>query len=154
MNKHLYIPWSSAHSLHVKKAFVKAELTRFHTNSTEEQYFVDTCVFFRRNLRRWGYPAKVLNSWFTTVRYSERPLDFLLRKETLSVPLLLPSHYNGIWEYINVQKVLKAMQDEWFKGDVPPSLQLPLIKSLSRSVNVFDLTSAWNMTTLKEALDR
>lgn len=46
MNKHLYILWSSAHPLHVKKAFVKAELTQFYMILLNQQYFVDTCLFF------------------------------------------------------------------------------------------------------------
>lgn len=151
MNKHLYIPWSSAHPLHVKKAFVKAELTRFRMISSNQQYFVDTCLFFRRNLRRRGYPANVLDSWFTKVRYSDRPLSFIPKEEDSDVPLLLPSRYNQVWEYINVGTVLKAMRDEWYKGEVPPALRLQLIRSLSRSSNVFDLTSAWNLTILNNS---
>jgi len=152
MNKHLYIPWSSAHPLHVKKAFVKAELTRFRMISSNEQYFVDTSLFFRRNLRRRGYPANILDSWFQKVRYSDRPLSFLPKREDRDVPLLLPSRYNQVWEYINVGTVLQAMRDEWFKGEVPPALRSQLIRSLSRSSNVFDLTSAWNMTILNDGL--
>jgi len=152
MNKHLYISWLSAHPLHVKKAFVKAELTRFRMISLDKQYFVDTSLFFQRNLRRRGYPANILDSWFQKVRYSDRLLFFLSKREDKNVPLLLPSRYNQVWEYINVGTVLQAMRDKWFKGEVPPSLRSQLIRSLSRSSNVFDLTSAWNMTILNDGL--
>ena len=52
MNKYLYIPWSSAHPEHVKKAFVKAKMTRYCTISSRNEDFQDCCANFFKNLRK------------------------------------------------------------------------------------------------------
>lgn len=151
MNKFLYIPWSSAHPLTVKKAFVKAELTRFMTICSQERYYAETTQLFYRNLRRRGYPAGILSSWFKQRSYSERWALWIPKKiEEANVPLLFPSKYNEIWEYINVREVAEYMREEWLKGECPDALLQPLIKSLSRSTNLGDLVSRWNTTILNE----
>ena len=62
MNLFHYNPWSSAHPLPVKKAFVKAELTRFATICSEKRYFVDAIHQFYRNLQKRGYPVGALHA--------------------------------------------------------------------------------------------
>lgn len=62
MNKHLYIFWLLTHSLHMKKIFVKTELTWFCMISLNRQYFVNTSLFFWQNLHRWEYSVNILNS--------------------------------------------------------------------------------------------
>ena len=151
MNKFLYIPWSSAHPLSVKKAFVKAELTRFTTICSQERYYTETTQLFYRNLRRRGYPAGILTSWFKQSSYSERWALWIPKKIVeADVPLLFPSVYNEIWEYINVREVAEYMRKEWTQGECPDLLLQPLIKSLSRSTNLGDLVSRWNITILNE----
>lgn len=151
MNKFLYIPWSSAHPLSVKKAFVKAELTRFMTICSLERYYAETTQFFYRNLRRRGYPAGTLSSWFKQINYNDRWALWLPKKSVeANVPLLIPSTYNEVWEYINIREVAEAMKEEWTKGECPDILLQPLIKSLSRSTNLGDLVSRWNVTILNE----
>ncbi|KAF2752380.1 hypothetical protein EJ05DRAFT_429301, partial [Pseudovirgaria hyperparasitica] len=56
MNKHHYIPWSSAHPLTVKRAFVKAEMTRFMVLSSSRRLFEERLQEFHQALRRRGYP--------------------------------------------------------------------------------------------------
>jgi hypothetical protein len=60
MNKHQYIPWSSAHPETVKRAFVKAELTRFMTICSHEEFFEERVREFYEALARRGYPANIL----------------------------------------------------------------------------------------------
>lgn len=150
MNKHLYIPWSSAHPSHVKKAFVKAELIRFAIVSSQVEYFADARAQFYGNLRRRGYPTGVLDQWFRQVSYEQRPL-FLSRKKDKeeAAPLMLSGTYNPVWEYINVDEILRSARRCWSQEiELPDSLQQPLIRSLRRYTNLSDLLSVWNKTVL------
>jgi hypothetical protein len=150
MNKHLYIPWSSAHPDHVKKAFVKAELIRFAIVSSEVEYFAEARNMFYGNLRRRGYPPQTLENWFQQVHYDQRSI-FLAHqsKEEEETPIMLSGQYNPVWEYINVSEVMKKASIGWsLERKLPNSLQVPLIRSLSRSTNLGDLLSAWNKTIL------
>ena len=112
MNLFHYIPWSSAYPLPVKKAFVKAELTRFATICSEKRYFVDAVRQFYRNLQKRGYPVGTLHVWFKQINYSARPLLLSSYKEDIEsvTPLMIPSEYNEIWDYIHVNQVFDAMR--------------------------------------------
>jgi hypothetical protein len=149
MNRHLYIPWSSAHPEHVKKGFVKAELTRYIMLSSHHEYFADARKELYSNLRRRGYPPEKLAEWFQQVQYSSRPTLLLDKPITEDkVPLMLPGHYNPVWEYINAKEVISAARRFWVKEELPDTLEEPLIRSLGRTTSLFDLLSAWNKTTL------
>jgi len=153
MNRHLYIPWSSAHPLHVKKAFVKAELIRFAILSSEVGYFADARSQFYGNLRRRGYPSQALENWFQQVSYDDRPLLLSSVKKETSAPLMLSGQYNPVWEYINVDEVLRSARQGWLlEKNLPDALQEPLIRSLRRSTSLFDLLSAWNKTILHSTI--
>jgi hypothetical protein len=149
MNRHLYIPWSSAHPLHVKKGFVKAELTRFVMLCSKYEFFAEARKEFYGNLRRRGYPAETLIKWFSPVHYDDRPIHLLNRKEdSESVPLMLSGHYNPVWDFIDVKQVISAARQFWAKEELPESMKEPLIRSLGRTTSLFDLLSVWNKTTL------
>lgn len=151
LNKHLYIPWSSAHPTAVKKGFVKAELTRLAILCSRPGYFADARLEFYGNLRRRGYPPKELDEWFTQVSYRDRP-KLLLPKEdpTNEAPLMLRGHYNPVWDYVDVKEVIRAAKWKWSQEELPESLQQPLIRSLGRTKSLFDLLSSWNKTILQE----
>jgi len=156
MNKHLYIPWSSAHPSHVKKAFVKAELIRFAIVSSEVEYFADARRQFYGNLRRRGYPAQVLSDWFTQVSYQQRAL-FLMREKHREneAPLMLSGQYNPVWECINVDEILRSARRAWnLERELPDALQQPLIRSLRRYTSLSDLFSTWNKTILHPDMQR
>lgn len=149
MNRHLYIPWSSAHPQHVKKAFVKAELIRLAIVSSEVGYFADARIQFYGNLRRRGYPSETLENWFSQVSYDNRPRFLLGKEEETEVPLMLSGQYNPVWEYINVGEVIREARREWIQEkNLPVTLEQPLIRSLRRQTSLFDLLSTWNKTVL------
>jgi len=152
MNKHLYIPWSSAHPLAVKRAFVKAEQTRFMILCSNKYSYEERVTEFFEALRRRGYPSDILRRWKHLVSYKDRAYVLAKTKETSrGLPLMLPSSYNEIWEYLDVRSAFEKMRDTWKKGGaIPPSLEGPLIKSLKRTENLFDKISAWNKATLAE----
>lgn len=148
MNRHLYIPWSSAHPSHVKKGFVKAELTRYVMLCSKFEYFAEARKELYGNLRRRGYPAKVLEEWFTQVQYGKRAQVLLTREKEDRVPLMLPGHYNPVWDYVDVNEIMAAARAFWLKEELPSTLTEPLIRSLGRTTSLFDLLSAWNKTNL------
>jgi len=74
MNKHQYIPWSSAHPESVKCSFVKAELTRYIIVSSQRSYFEESKEMLFMNQRRRGYPADKLGEFGLQVRYADRSL--------------------------------------------------------------------------------
>lgn len=155
MNKFLYIPWSSAHPSSVKKGFVKAELTRFAILCSRPEYFADARQEFYGNLRRRGYPAQTLGQWFLQVHYGDRaqlllPAD---NAEDQQAPLMLPGHYNPVWDYVDVNEVLAAAKRNWNQDELPDSLQVPLIRSLGRTTSLFDMLSTWNKTILLSSSD-
>lgn len=148
MNRHLYIPWSSAHPLHVKKGFVKAELTRFAIICSRPEYFAEARQEFYGNLRRRGYPVQALREWFQQVQYDDRPVLLLPKIKSTAAPLMLSGHYNPVWEFVDVKEVLTAARMFWTREELPESLKEPLIRSLGRTTSLFDLISAWNKTIL------
>lgn len=148
MNRHLYIPWSSAHPLHVKKGFVKAELTRFAIICSRPEYFAEARQEFYGNLRRRGYPVQALREWFQQVQYDDRPKLLLPKIKTDFAPLMLSGHYNPVWEFVDVKEVLTAARMFWNREELPDSLKEPLIRSLGRTTSLFDLISTWNKTIL------
>jgi hypothetical protein len=150
MNKHQYIPWSSAHPETVKRAFVKAELTRFMTICSHEEFFEERVREFYEALARRGYPANTLRKWRSLVTYKDRAIQLLKKKDSKpGLPLMLPSSYDEIWEYVDVKSVLTKMKTVWqTRGAIPESLNGPLIKSLRRTENLFDKISAWNKAVL------
>jgi len=151
MNKHQYIPWSSAHPETVKRAFVKAELTRFMIICSHEEFFEERVREFYEALSRRGYPANMLKKWRIMVAFKDRPLQLRKKKDSApGLPLMLPSSYDEIWEYIDVKSVLMKMRNTWRSlGVLPDSLNGPLIKSLRRTENLFDKISVWNKAVLK-----
>jgi hypothetical protein len=137
----------------VKKAFVKAELIRFAILSSEVGYFADARSQFYGNLRRRGYPSQALENWFQQVSYDDRPLLLSSVKKETSAPLMLSGQYNPVWEYINVDEVLRSARQGWLlEKNLPDALQEPLIRSLRRSTSLFDLLSAWNKTILHSTI--
>ena len=152
MNQHQYIPWSSAHPDTVKKAFVKAELTRYMIISSTKKLFEEKVSEFMQALGRRGYPPVILHVWKKQVQYEDRQYSLSKRKDSVrGLPLLLHSTYDEVWEYLDLKKVFNVMRDEWMKCEEPIPLSLigPLIKSLNRSENLFDKFSSWNKAVLR-----
>jgi hypothetical protein len=155
MNQHQYIPWSSAHPQSVKKAFIKAELTRYMIICSTKSLFEERVAEFMIALGRRGYPSTILHVWKKQVKYEDRMYSLSKRKDTSSrgQPLMLPSSYDEVWEYTDLRGVFQTMMNEWVKcGEpLPESLLGPIIKSLKRTDNLFDKISSWNKAVLKES---
>ncbi|KAF1980662.1 hypothetical protein K402DRAFT_303073, partial [Aulographum hederae CBS 113979] len=137
----------------VKKAFIKAEMTRFMVISSTKSLFEERVTEFMKALRRRGYPSDTLHAWRKQVRYEDRAWSLSKRKDqsTQGLPLMLPSSYDAMWEYIDVKSILSEMKNHWVTcGEpLPPSLHGPLIKSLRRTDSLFDKLSSWNKAVLR-----
>ena len=142
----MYIPWSSAHPISVKKAFVKAERTRFKLICSEESDFHNAEQFFFANLLRRGYPKKQLLHWFSL------PLEKVNKEVKRHRPLILPSSYNPVWEYMNVSKISQYfLQKAEERGiSLPDSVTDGLLLSLKRTRNFYDLFCQTNLTILEQ----
>lgn len=135
LNKHMYIPFSSAHPLSVKRAFVKAERVRYKTICSLEQDYLACEKKLFLNLLRRGYPAKVLGEWFH---------DDLTVVDRPTPKLVLKSQYNPIWEYIRIGPIvdiLTACQGDDVELDT-------LVTSLKRGRSMYDVYNLYNLTLL------
>jgi hypothetical protein len=152
LNRHQYIPWSSAHPVSVKRAFVKAELTRYMTISSTYELFEEKVQEFMIALSRRGYPADILAVWKKLVNYRDRHIVLFKKKTTArGIPLMLPSAYDKVWEYIDLKDVFETMRNTWrtHPEPLPEAFNMYLIKSLRRTDNLFDKLSSWNKAILK-----
>ena len=135
LNKHMYIPFSSAHPLSVKRAFVKAERTRYKLLCSHDSDRKACESKLYCNLLRRGYPSKLLGEWF---RDELKPVDRPIPK------LVLKSQYNPIWEYIRigpVREILRESQDRDLGLDT-------LVLSLQRGRCLYDRFNLYNLTLL------
>lgn len=139
LNRYMYIPFSSGHPIRVKKALVKAERTRFAMICSTEDRRLRVERHFRVNLYRRGYPSTMLDKWFS--------LDLKPREERTNL-YLLPSEYNPVWEYINVQKLEEAYRQVVLNTNVENELPVNIILSLKRGRNLYDIFHRENMTIL------
>lgn len=137
LNNYMYIPYSSAHPESVKKAFVKAELSRFRTICSTQEALKQVEGAFRSNLYRRGYPTRLLD------RLWHEPSKAKPEGE----PVLLPSVYNPVWEYVSTKKLEEAFTALDLSA-MPKALTGRWIKTLKRGRNLYDYFARSNMTIL------
>jgi hypothetical protein len=145
LNKYLYIPFSSAHPIAVKKAFIKAERSRIRSICSEEDDNSAAQRFLFLNLLRRGYPQNLLNKLFS-LPLSPR------EKEEKENRILFPSSYNPIWEYINVSTISTDFQDSAREVGLtlPTCLTGNFLLSLKRTRNFYDLFNGTNKSILED----
>ena len=146
-----YLPWSSAHPVHVKKGIVIGETTRLALLCSEEMQFLRELADFRANLIRRGYPEKALFGWTSRVPWNHRfaVLDVNRNvKRTRDELLRIPTTNNPIWEHINLQQVFDKVTTEWRNVWASDTRPRGLSTSQKRGESVMDLLSAWNKSVL------
>lgn len=79
LNSYQYIPYKSLHRREVFRAFIKGELTRFATLSTDVSHFAAASQLFYNRLRARGYPPAFTTRCFASVTHSDR--HFYLGKQ-------------------------------------------------------------------------
>lgn len=138
LNKHMYIPFSSAHPLSVKKAFVKAERMRYSIICSQTEDIKSCEMNLYLNLLKRGYPQKILGEWFhETLAKVEKPIP----------KLILKSKYNPIWEYIRIGPIKNFLLESGENLDFET-----LVLSLKRGRSLYDIYNIYNLT-LSTALE-
>ena len=143
LNRYMYVPFSSAHPISVKRALVKGERSRFHSICSDPEDLQRIEQHFRVNLYRRGYPPNLLRRWFSE--------DVKASSDRTSDKMFYPSVYNPVWEYINMREVETAFQDGLVgKVDtIPPALLRRIMLSLKRGGNMYDMYNRSNLTVLE-----
>jgi len=83
-NSYSYLPFGSFHARHVMKGWIKAELLRLLTHSSNFEDWIEECRFFYEHLRGRGYPIRELRSAFKDVSWTDRA-KFLAVKQKSDV---------------------------------------------------------------------
>lgn len=148
LNKYMYIPYSSAHPLSVKKAFIKAERSRIRLLCSEDSDFAEKEHFFFLNLLRRGYPESLLSKLFNLPLKNESSRG----DENTKGKILFKSSYNPIWEYINVFKIGQEFQNQAALAGLtlPDSLRKDFLLGLKRTRNFYDLFNTSNLIILNQ----
>lgn len=79
-NKYQYLPWSSWHPYHQKKAFLVGELRRYAQRESTSQGFNEIRLSFYKRLRARGYPAAFIRKCFHDFSYDLKTT--LLRQQS------------------------------------------------------------------------
>lgn len=143
-NRFLYLPFSSAHPMHMKKAFCKGLVHTLVINSSNEPIFMEALSSCYDHLRARGYPDSLLRPTLLSVPYSSRarllapkpPTDPCAQVFVLNLP------YNAAFARIPVGKIVHEGWEEFISSS-PASVQLrstPVV-AWSRGLNVRDFTN-------------
>ena len=67
-----YLPYGSYHARHVFRGWLKAEMHRLLTHSSNPTVWLEECAVFYSHLRNRGYPSKAIDSTFRTINWNQR----------------------------------------------------------------------------------
>lgn len=114
LNKYMYLPIGSAHKPNVHKAWIKAELIRYITHSSREEYYVEMVDVFTSRLVARGLGLNFLNSVVASVSYADKH-KYLYPDEVLgssSPPLALVVQYDSATRHIPVSAIMRRSIEE------------------------------------------
>ena len=150
-NQHAYLPWSSAHPIHVKKGLVMGETTRLSLLCLEELTFRKEVATFMECLLRRGYPDKALTAWMARIRWANRfgtIFDSRIERSTNDQVLRIPTTYNPLWENINLREFFDKVLEVWRHSWEPETRPSQLSLSQRRGESLYDNLSSWNKNVL------
>jgi hypothetical protein len=109
-NTFQYIHYSSAHTIHMKKAFIKGELIRLVRNSSCQLEFHLARNFFFSNLLKRGYALEFISQVAQDVKYSDRP-TYLIKSDNTDLTEQVPSLFmktttSDFYNHFNVKSLL------------------------------------------------
>lgn len=140
-NKFMYLPFSSAHPIHMKKAFIKGLLIALVVNSSKFSFYLEDVIKCYQRLRARGYPASLLDPIVTGIKYADRQ-NWVLKEKIPPVSGLtfISLPFNLSFARLNLPKVFR---DNWslIEGNQELSsifIRPPLL-SWQRTSNVSDI---------------
>ena len=92
-NAYAYLPYGSYHSRHVFRGWLKAEMHRLLTHSSNINIWLEECHKFYDHLRARGYPARAIDATFRKVSWNQR--SKLLEPKVTSKANNFFTSYNG-----------------------------------------------------------
>ena len=147
-NKFLYLPFSSSHPPHMKKAFVKGLVSTLVINSSSFPIYLEELSLCYDRLRARGYPLSLLQPIFQSVSYNNRA-SYLAppRGNTDQHVQVLNLPYNSIFSRIRVGKIVNDIYDLTLDTYFTV-LNRPIV-SWSRTHNVSDILNITRSNQLK-----
>jgi hypothetical protein len=67
-----YLPYGSYHARHIFRGWLKAEMYRLLTHSSNPTVWLEECAVFYNHLRNRGYPSKAIDSTFRSINWNQR----------------------------------------------------------------------------------
>jgi len=147
-NKFGYLPFSSAHPMHMKKAFIKGLLINLVVKSSHFHLFFKDLALAYARLRDRGYPASLLDPVFKDPECSYGKRDLIL-----SPPPLLDADsptalcffnvpYNASFIKLHASRVF---HENWaLLGNCETFLSRPPLTAWSRAKNISDIINVAN----------
>jgi len=113
LNRFLYLPFTSAHPLPVKKGFIRGELIRIIRASSSFKLYLEDRAKFIAHLRVRGYPFRLIKEVCQSVAYKQRHQWLQERKsgkKKNQIPLILklPFHKRS-----HAVKPSSAVREHW-----------------------------------------
>ena len=71
-NAYAYLPYGSYHARHVFRGWLKAEMQRLLTHSSNPSVWLEECCIFYKHLRNRGFPARAPDSCFRNINWNQR----------------------------------------------------------------------------------
>lgn len=71
-NAYSYLPYGSYHARHIFRGWLKAEVQRLLTHSSNPSVWLEECRIFYEHLRDRGYPVKAIDSAFCSINWNQR----------------------------------------------------------------------------------
>lgn len=148
-NKFLYLPFSSHHPMHMKKAFCKSLISTLVINSSSEEIYLQELSICYDRLRNRGYPLSLLQPILLSVNYADRAQMLAPKKPTPSESVtVLNLPFNSIFCRIPVGRLLHTSYENTLAHGFT-TLRTPIV-SWSRTHNVGDITNIARARALKQ----
>lgn len=156
LSHYQYVPWNSAHPIHVKRGLVKTELLRYSRLSAQRHYFDEMKTKLHCVLRARGYPRQVLKAWMRQVQWRDpRKPAPLTDSAPDSRPLQVKSKYNPVWNHLPLDSLWEDMTRHMAHAGTFGDHRMPhaygLRKSLKRTMSLWDVVRRVNKTVQRAA---
>jgi hypothetical protein len=96
------LPYGSYHSRHVFRGWLKAEMRRLLTHSSNPTVWLEECAVFYSHLRNRGFPSKAIDSTFRTINWNQRS-KMLEPKKRVADDKFFAQYRGYVFSNINAQ---------------------------------------------------
>eukprot|EP01052_Picozoa_sp_SAG31_P002930 SAG31_NODE_106_length_24954_cov_17.726413_22_plen_180_part_00 len=147
-----YIPFSSDHAPHIRRAWIRGELLRYAKRSNSPLAFAEVRLQFARRLLSRGYPPDFLQTLFDAVTYDDRWQQLLVKAKAKpsnmidpqqsSVVCALTLPYTQRLDALEVPSALFSSSQRWLLENDTVPLEVRELKFLLAQRTVGKLSAA------------